>query len=375
VPYATVMTAEPQSQVVRITFVDVGQGDCTLIHLPSDEGNERAILVDCPTGQSRTVTRLLDHHRISTLELVVITHSHEDHAGGIRDVLDNFMRRPGVAGRLRAIKEVAYLRDTATPGRAVRHLHDYLADLNDDQPGICTEPRLVTRRYAGTSLQFIHPDLSSSLRAHGCDLNLASQIVLLEHAGVRVLLASDMTESAWARIAERERTTGGEANDSDAAASPMRAHILRYPHHGGEWPRTDALIGMLRVVQPRYIVISAGTRNTYQHPTQQAFDALRAIPSIKRVMCTQATSGQCGANPDEPFHCASHIEITIGEGRLDVIPSVGEHLVQIRKLRSPSCVPWLPPNWASPSGDDEPRETTSINDRRNGEATSTTTST
>jgi len=333
---------------LHITFVDVGQGDSTLIRLPSDGVDERAILVDCPKGQSLTVTRLLDRYRINTLELVVITHSHEDHAGGIRDVLAAFMRRQDVAGRPRAIKEVAYLLDTATPSRAVRHLHDYLADLDDDQPGVWADSRLETRHYAGTSLQFVHPDRSTSLRAHGRNPNLSSQIVLLEHAGLRVLLASDMTEAAWGRIVWRVRVVGSPVDNS--AASLLKAHILRYPHHGGEWPHIDALIGMLRVVQPEYVVISAGTHNTYQHPTQQSFDALQVIPSVKRVMCTQATSAQCGADPTEEFHCAGSIEVTIGGGRPDVAPVMGTHLMRIRRLLSPSCVPWLPPNWAGSNG-------------------------
>lgn len=71
---------------MTVTFLDVGQGDSTVVALPAGDG----LLVDCPTGSDHTVVDKLEGASITTLNLVVITHSDIDHAGGVVDVIKSF---------------------------------------------------------------------------------------------------------------------------------------------------------------------------------------------------------------------------------------------------------------------------------------------
>ena len=67
-------------------FLDVGQGDSTIVSLPDGGG----VLVDCPAGSAPIVVDHLESAQITSLELVVISHSDLDHAGGVVDTIRGF---------------------------------------------------------------------------------------------------------------------------------------------------------------------------------------------------------------------------------------------------------------------------------------------
>src|SRR5689334_17470899 len=79
---------------LHVTFVDVGQGDSTLIHLPGTiNSGQSAILIDCPAGRSRTILDMLQKHHINRIELIIVTHSDDDHCGGLIDIIGDFSHK------------------------------------------------------------------------------------------------------------------------------------------------------------------------------------------------------------------------------------------------------------------------------------------
>lgn len=73
----------------RISFVDVGQGDCTVA--TGDSG--QSLVIDCPSGQYRTAAEELDRRGHRNVRAAIITHSDEDHAGGMLDLLEFLAER------------------------------------------------------------------------------------------------------------------------------------------------------------------------------------------------------------------------------------------------------------------------------------------
>jgi competence protein ComEC len=79
------------SESLIATFLNVGQGDSTLIRLPHEVNSTiSGILIDCPSGQSPLVINAIKSRNITHLALVVVTHSDDDHCGGISDILAGF---------------------------------------------------------------------------------------------------------------------------------------------------------------------------------------------------------------------------------------------------------------------------------------------
>lgn len=117
-------------QNVHITFMDVGQGDSTLIRFPSTTEDKRAILIDCPSGKSKHVLDLLKRDKVDHLDLVIITHSDDDHCGGMSDILLGF-------SDIGTIGQVAYVPDSPTnpnqkrPGRGYKRFVRLIVDLHE----------------------------------------------------------------------------------------------------------------------------------------------------------------------------------------------------------------------------------------------------
>lgn len=174
------------------------------------------------------------------------------------------------------------------------------------------------------------------------DRNTVSQVVAVEYKGIRVLFAADLTMKGWQAIVDRLcRLTGNK----DDVAKFLRSKVLKFPHHGGTWEDYNSLVAMFSIVQPEYIIISAGSFNTYGHPSPQVFDALSELSGFKRVLCTQATPHRCGLREDGSIYpCAGSIDIFLTSDGLHVYPGEEDHFVRIRaKLSNPACHRWLPP--------------------------------
>lgn len=281
-----------QNPVVKIAFLDVGQGDTIVISLPE---TKEAVIVDCT--DANLVMNYLDHEGIQHLRGLLVTHLHLDHYSGIVQFLTNveeelnincervFFHRPELHKLSRDIilndadgHSDGELDEKTRFRKRNNSLHNLLAWAKNNkqlynnlslQPGISLP--------LGGIIELLHPweiDVQDLL-SHG--LNNTSGILKINGTNSSALLTGDIEPTGWSQINQ----------------SKLQSDVLKFPHHGA-WKDTD-VSQLLDVVKPSVVVISVGTSGIkYSHPNKHVFEAIAELPDT-RLLCTQGTE-QCTRN-------------------------------------------------------------------------------
>lgn len=231
----------PEGQLA-VHFIDVGQGDAIFIETPRQN-----ILIDggeCGSG----VAGYLISRGVRNLDLVIGTHPHSDHIGGLIEVL-------------REIK----VKEVIDPGvvHTTKTFEEYLT-LIDEQEIKFTEGRAGLSRDlgGGAAMLLLHPASPSSSQ-----LNNASITARVDFGQVSFLLTGDIESAAEREILER----GGNP----------AATVLKVSHHGSKDSTTPEF---LDAVRPEVAVIMCGSGNSYGHPHQETLEKLsRAGVEIYRT--------------------------------------------------------------------------------------------
>lgn len=221
---------------LSVHFIDVGQGDSILI-----QGEEVAVLIDAgPRGAKAVVAEYLHAQGISRLDLVIATHPHEDHIGGMVQVLNEF--------------EVTEVMDPGVPHTS--KTFEAFIDLISSKGIGYTEARAgMIRDLGGIKLEIVHPTVPSV-----DDLNNASIVTRLEFGQVAFLFTGDAEREAETEILESGRN--------------LRATVLKLGHHGSSTSSTPEFVG---AVAPSYAVIMLGEDNRYNHPHRGTMDLVKDI--------------------------------------------------------------------------------------------------
>jgi competence protein ComEC len=220
---------------LNVYFFDVGQGDSTLIVFKNT-----TILVDAgESDEGDVVVRDIRSMGISRIDLLVATHPHSDHIGGMEKVLDSF--------------EVGQVVDAGMPHPSLLY-RQFLDEV---------ESRNIQYTVAHEG-QSIDPDpalrilvLSPPVRHSGDDLNDNSVVLRISYGTFDVLLTGDA-----GRAAEDRMLATGYALD---------AEVLKVAHHGSTYSTGPRF---LERVHPDVAVISAGAGNPYGHPADATLAAL-----------------------------------------------------------------------------------------------------
>lgn len=220
---------------------DVGQGDALI--LATDGGG--AVVIDAG-AEPEPVDRCLRRLRIRTVSMLVVTHLHADHTGGMAGVLEgrevaSVVVGPGAADREGAGDVARLAARHGVPVREVGH---------DDV--------LVS---GATTIRVIGP-----IRPGYAEENDLSLVLVADTPIGRILLPGDAEEAALDALVR--------------SGVDVRADVLKVPHHGSRTTPTR----FFEAVRPRVAVISAGRDNTFGHPHPQTVAALRAMGT--RVLST-----------------------------------------------------------------------------------------
>jgi competence protein ComEC len=226
----TQTTFTPEDSLA-VHFLDVGQGDAILL-----VDNNETMLID--GGNPEYGDQIIDYLAdlgITQLDYVVATHNHNDHAGGLTDVVVNLD------------VDNLYLTNSAET-TASKNL---VAAAKAKNIPISTPSSGTAMAFGSSVINFLGP-----LNAHE-DVNDDSLVMKVTHGPHRFLLTGDMEEAA-----EKELL----AQNLDLATD-----VLKVGHHGS-YSSTGYLF--LRTVNPRYAVISAGVNNDYGHPHEETLSRL-----------------------------------------------------------------------------------------------------
>ena len=225
----------PPPTGLRITFLDVGQGDSALLQVP-----EGAILVDQGPPEAK-VAQQLRGLGVRHLAAVVLTHPQRDHIGGAEDVI-----------RRLAVDRVL------DPRLAVSGPYERAALAAATQRGVeVDETRAgAAFRLGRLRIRVLWPDRPGSPTE---DPNLLPIVLLASYGEVDALLTADAETDVTARLLSRH------------------VEILKVAHHGSADP---GLADELRELRPAVAVISCGLGNDYGHPRASTVAALRASPGL-----------------------------------------------------------------------------------------------
>ncbi|MDZ5623209.1 ComEC/Rec2 family competence protein [Nocardioides sp. HM23] len=221
-----------------LAVCDVGQGDALAVSV----GPQTAIVVDAGPDPE-PVDRCLDRLGVAAVPLLVLTHFHADHVGGLEGVL---------RGRSVAAVEASPMLDPPAAVESVeRAARERGIPVTLAQYG-------ATRQYGDVTLQVLWPDLPTPVAGpgDGSAANDASVVLLVESHGVRMLLTGDVEPLGQARLAAR--------------LPDLDLDVLKVPHHGSSYQDTD----WLRALDAEIAVVSVGEGNDYGHPDPRLLDAL-----------------------------------------------------------------------------------------------------
>lgn len=222
-------------------FLDVGQGDAILVQY----GNKTMLVDGGPIDAGPTVASYLKSRGVSSIDVIVSTHPHADHIGGLLTVLDEFPVKVvydiGIPHTTQTYETYLTLIDE----KNIRFIVPKCGDTLDLAPGVV--------------VQVLSPPPGG---LPGEDLNENSMVLRIAHGDVAFLLASD---------------AGFEAEDAMLASGlDLKSDVLKVGHHGSRYSSGE---GFLKAVDPKYSVIDVGSSNVYGHPAPETVARLEEIGS------------------------------------------------------------------------------------------------
>lgn len=237
-------TRAPQDETegLRVTFLDVGQGDCVFLQSPSG----KTMLVDGgPENAFPLIERFLDERGIVGLDAVVASHLHEDHIGGLVSVIDTY--------------PVGVFYDPPFDAESDVYF-DLLDALNENHVTVFSplaSKESFIKWDSEVEIQILSPYSIDYNRVD--DFNDTSYILRVTYKNTSLLLTGDATQAAE-RLAMKALPN-----------SFFKADVLKVGHHGSSDATSEKF---LKAVDPSIAVISCGLNNEYGHPDQALLDRL-----------------------------------------------------------------------------------------------------
>ena len=250
--------SEATSKPVSVHFIDVGQGECSLIQ--TEFGN---ILIDAgerPYGPK--VVAYLRGRGVQKLDYVIATHPHSDHIGGLPEVLESFEVTNIILPRLTEEN----MQTTQTYELLLKAIRD------SGVKAIAAVPDGVYT-LGEVTLHILGPISQTT------NMNNMSVISRVTYQKTAFLFTGDAETPV-----EKELL----ANGGDLAAA-----VLSAGHHGSKTSSTE---DFLAAVQPKLAIISCGRGNSYGHPDKAALDRLAAIGAqvLRTDICGTIVVGSDG---------------------------------------------------------------------------------
>ena len=284
-----------------IHFFDVGQADSALVICDGE-----TMLIDGGNiGDGDDVVASLENLGISELDIIVSTHTDEDHLGGLPDVMEAF--------------EVGTIYADGKP--AETKIYQKFCDIADEN-----------------GLELTDPDPGETVSLGSAEVTFLGPISLVSDPnGNSIVLRIDYGETSFVFTGD---ATEKEEKEIVEAGMDLSADVLKVSHHGAS---ESSCYLFLREVMPRYAVISVGEGNKYGHPTEDTLSRLRDVGAavyrtdeLGAILCLSD-----GVNIAFSNSTASAMP-EAEQNRTDVAPSVEEDGAYVgninsKKFHEPDC--------------------------------------
>lgn len=274
----------------KVHFIDVGQGDCSLVQLPDGKN----LMIDTGVGAGKSnLVRYLDSLEITQIDYLIITHPDDDHIANSATVFDmcdvlvtylppiysnydvnnNLVESENgyvtkTSKSWSKTVEYAYKEKSETGNEVIYNLTDSKIVGKDAKDNV-----LYTVYIYPPSLTYIKtPDKNGNTKEE--DWNAYSPFVMVEISGIKYMFAGDADYDDEKNFLNNHSK---EANNGFFNCS-----VLKVGHHGSATSTGESL---LNATKPEYAVISCGKGNSYGHPTQTALNMIKnnSSATIKRT--------------------------------------------------------------------------------------------
>lgn len=216
---------------LKIYFFDVGQADSILVM-----NSDKTMLIDAGNNQDgKLIVDYLNSLGISKIDYLIGTHPHEDHIGGLDNVINSFD-----IGTI-------YMPEVETNTKTFEDVLDAVYNKNMT----ITAPNIGYTFNVGECVCTI-----MSIDNDAKELNLSSIVIRMTFGNQSYLFTGDMEE-------ENEKNINWP-----------KTNVLKVAHHGSN---TSSSIDFLKSVSPEIAVISVGKDNSYGHPTKTIINRLNSI--------------------------------------------------------------------------------------------------
>ena len=217
----------------KIYFLDVGQADSILI-----TNNNENLLIDA--GNNEDGKKIVDYFKslgITSFKYVVGTHAHEDHIGGMDDIIRNFNI------------EHFLMPDEVTTTKTFEDVLDalYERNISFETPNINDS---FTLSESKIEVLYVGSDEE--------DLNNSSIVLKLTYKNTKYLFMADATNEVERMILDND----------------LSCDVLKVGHHGSQYSTSAHF---LKAAYPKYAIISVGKDNEYGHPKKITLDKLERI--------------------------------------------------------------------------------------------------
>ena len=228
---------------LRVSFLDVGQGDATVIEFPG----AHVMVIDGGGFLSQTfdsgeaiLAPFLWQKKIGRVDTLVLTHPHLDHYGGLEFLARHF----GVTAFWSNGKQ-------SKGSRSFAVLKETLKERNIETHVLCRGADVPKPKIGGVRIQVLHPPCGRT----GLDTNNSSLVLRLSHDDVDILLTGDVETTAEDMLL--------------SARQPLDSEILKVPHHGSG---TSSSPRFLEAVSPHVAVASLGHLNRFDFPAPEVVE-------------------------------------------------------------------------------------------------------
>ncbi len=254
--YYLLNTHRPQQ--FKVAFLDIGQGDATLIQF----NNGQKMLVDCGIDR-KILSRLGESLRFydRKIDFLMISHPDLDHYGGCIDVLKKYTVKEIITNGQRKADSywIAFEQAMQQEGAEIKIM---------DAPQVWN--------IGSSTLEFLSPDKSLLLDVAGDDSNNYSIVFRLKNNDRSFLLTAD-TELPLEEALLKKYCMATSTGPCPA----LESNVLKVGHHGSDSSSSD---DFLRAVGARLGVISVGAHNKYGHPSRRVLKKLeRASMEVLRT--------------------------------------------------------------------------------------------